>query len=196
MSKDRPITQEHFDSLLSWLDVDREQAGTKYEELRRTLIKIFIWRGFPEAEDLADETINRVARRVQDLAPTYTGNPSLYFYGVANNLLKEMARKKRLQVPLDQTRQIVSQLDPPESSDRLDCLGKCLDQLRTDHRQLFLMYYDPRERSRVGHRREIAERLDMEPNALRVRMYRTRAALERCISNCVKHYSEEYTNKR
>ncbi|MEJ7712917.1 MAG: hypothetical protein WKF84_24510 [Pyrinomonadaceae bacterium] len=52
--------------LLNGLDADRERAGDKYEELRRILIRFFEWRGAPFPEEQADETFNRVARRLDE----------------------------------------------------------------------------------------------------------------------------------
>src|SRR5262245_4973774 len=70
MRKDWELTKEDFDRFLTWLHPDREQAGQKYEEIRRRLVIIFNARRCPEAEDLADETINRVIRRAQKMADT------------------------------------------------------------------------------------------------------------------------------
>jgi hypothetical protein len=64
MVKRRTLTEESFESLLSWLAPERESAGRRYEDIRQALVKIFTWRGIPEAEDMADETINRVAQKV------------------------------------------------------------------------------------------------------------------------------------
>ncbi|HEY0047746.1 MAG TPA: hypothetical protein VGB68_00565, partial [Pyrinomonadaceae bacterium] len=63
MDKENVINQENFDVLLNWLDRNREIAGQKYEKIRRRLIRIFLGRGCFEAEELADETINRVTRK-------------------------------------------------------------------------------------------------------------------------------------
>ena len=35
------ITQEQFDSLLSWLNADRELAGKSYETIRSSLVRMF-----------------------------------------------------------------------------------------------------------------------------------------------------------
>src|SRR5918911_1288958 len=87
------LTRDAFDQLLSWLHPDREQAGKKYEEVRYKLIKIFGCRGCLTPEDLADETINRVARRLGDIAATYVGDPARYFCGVAQKVHMEYLRK-------------------------------------------------------------------------------------------------------
>ena len=61
--------------LLEWLDPNLDLAGEKYEEIRRGLIKIFGYRGCSDAEGLADETINRVARAASrdESRPVLTG---------------------------------------------------------------------------------------------------------------------------
>src|SRR5437868_4888021 len=102
MPRQRIITQEKFDELLAWLHSEREQAGIKYEEIRRSLIKILAWRGCHDAEGLADETINRVADKVHELKASYQGDPAIYFYGVANRLSKECHREERTQVPVEE----------------------------------------------------------------------------------------------
>ena len=76
----RQIESENFELMLDWLDADREKAARKYEQIRTRLIKIFVCRGAIEAEDLADETIDRVISKIKDLRETYVGNnPDFYF---------------------------------------------------------------------------------------------------------------------
>src|SRR5690348_4141461 len=94
MNKDWVLSQEAFDALLDWLDSDREQAGIKYEEIRERLIKIFTGRGCVDAEDLADETINRVTKRLSEIRKEFKGDPARYFFGVANMVFKEYMRRK------------------------------------------------------------------------------------------------------
>src|SRR5256885_4134102 len=60
------LTGEAFSKLLARLDPDRERAGEKYEDLRRTLIRFFEWRGAPFPEEQTDETFNRVARKLDE----------------------------------------------------------------------------------------------------------------------------------
>jgi hypothetical protein len=45
------LTADTFTRLLHRLDADRERAGEKYEDLRRTLIRFFEWRGAPYPEE-------------------------------------------------------------------------------------------------------------------------------------------------
>src|SRR5436853_4464997 len=94
MNKEWALTQDAFDRLLDWLDADRNRAGIRYEEIRHRLIRVFIGRGCMAAEDLADETINRVAARIDDVVRDYDGDPASYFYGVCQNVHFESVRKK------------------------------------------------------------------------------------------------------
>src|SRR2546426_439546 len=94
MNKEWALTQDAFDRLLDWLNADRNRAGIRYEEIRSRLIKVFIGRGCMAAEDLADETINRVAARIGDVTRDYEGDPASYFYGVCQNVHFEYVRKK------------------------------------------------------------------------------------------------------
>ena len=89
------ITQEPFDTLLSWLDPSRDTAGQKYETIHSGLIRIFISHGFIDAEDLADLTINRVIDRLPDIREGYVGEPVRYFHGVARNVIREARRRPR-----------------------------------------------------------------------------------------------------
>ena len=95
MKKDLALTQESFDKLLAWLDADREQAGQKYEEIRRELIRYFLIRGYyNEAEELADETINRAAQKIDAMAEMYERDRMHYFYAVARLVCMARLRKE------------------------------------------------------------------------------------------------------
>src|SRR5690348_12783950 len=114
------ITQGAFDTFLTWLDPNRDQAGIKYEDIRRKLIKLFACRGCFNCEDLADETINRVIRKMDEIAASYTGDRALYFYGVARNVHFEHVKKHPPTLPLPPP-------DPPEQKERqYQCLERCM----------------------------------------------------------------------
>src|ERR1041384_2695246 len=93
MGKDSILTQEHFSTLIKWLGSDEEQAGAKYEHIRRSLVDFFRWQKCCDAEDLADETIDRVTKRLPEIIAEYKGDPALYFLGVAKRLLLEQHRR-------------------------------------------------------------------------------------------------------
>src|SRR5215471_13414988 len=60
------LTAPAFEGLLGALDADRDRAAEEYERLRTRLIGLLRWWGASQPEDLADETLDRVARKIQD----------------------------------------------------------------------------------------------------------------------------------
>jgi RNA polymerase sigma factor (sigma-70 family) len=180
---------DSFDDLLNWLDPDRERAGQLYEEIRSELIKIFGWGRCVDPEGMTDEVFDRVTRKIVDLRKTYEGNPKLFFFGVANNMIKEYQKT----IP---SRVSIEDVDPPaapdettdseEESDRMiECLQECLTRVRRDKRELLMAYYAKEKQAKINQRAAMARRLGISIETLRVQMYRIRADLEKCIARCL-----------
>ena len=83
----------NFEKLLDWLDSDQIEAALKYEAIRTNLIRIFSSRGCLVPDELADDVFDRVAKKINEIIPSYEGEPALYFYGVARNVFREYTRK-------------------------------------------------------------------------------------------------------
>jgi hypothetical protein len=66
LKKDWSPTPEAFHRLLTWLDEGADSGGATYVEMRRRLVGYFVRRGCLSPEDLADETLNRAARRLHE----------------------------------------------------------------------------------------------------------------------------------
>jgi RNA polymerase sigma factor (sigma-70 family) len=192
MKKEWVLTQEAFDTLLDWLDSDRERAGNKYEAIRFRLIKIFTSRGFWEAEELADETINRVVAKVADIAKDYQGDPALYFYGVAQKVQLEYLRKPRLRDsdPSDVAANLASpaaSILADDAEPEFECLERCLEKLPPVNRQLVVEYYQQEKQAKIVYRKRMATELGIAVNALRIRAHRIRRTLEKCVHDCLEH---------
>jgi DNA-directed RNA polymerase specialized sigma24 family protein len=191
MKKDWELTQGDFDALLDWLDPDREQAGRKYEAIRLRLIKIFTSRTCPEAEFLADETINRVTAKVEEVSRAYLGDPALYFYAVAQKVYLEYLRKNRqTPAPVEFTAgmlntQAASRVEDFEPVYR--CLERCLDNLPTESRELVVRYYQQEKQAKIDERKLLATELGIGVNALRIRAHRIRLGLRQCVRDCLDH---------
>ncbi|MFY9619493.1 MAG: hypothetical protein WAQ99_06745 [Pyrinomonadaceae bacterium] len=175
MKKDWVLTQEAFDALLGWLDSNREVAAEKYERIRNRLIKIFACRGCFEAEDLADETINRVTSKLADIQPGFEGDPARYFYAVAKKILLEHSRPKPTP-PLPQPSS-----DDEETELMYQRLELCLEKLTPANRELVLGYYQEEKHAKIENRKARAARLGIAVNALRIRAHRIRAWLQECV---------------
>lgn len=175
---DLPITQEAFDRLLSWLDPDRDRAGGRYERIRRKLILIFASHGWYSPEEMADECINRVIKKLPEIEEEYEGPPEFYFYRVANFIELEWPRKERpIQPPPGN--------EPSDIEESLACLDLCLDGLPDASRKLVLEYYQHEKKAKIDHRAALAQSLGIAANALRIRAHRIRQHLEKCVVTCL-----------
>ena len=181
------LDEAAFERLLAWLDPERERAGQRYEDIRLRLIKIFTCRGCHESEDLADETINRVARKLAQVAATYEGDRALYFYGVAHRVYLEYLRKRparaappTLPAPPERTEE-----ERAADEREYECLERCMDGLPAGSRDLVLQYYREEKREKIEQRKRLAARLGIGINALRIRACRIRETLYRCVQTCL-----------
>jgi len=183
MKKGWVLTQEDFERLIAWLDADRETAGRKYEIIRLRLIKIFARRGCADAEDLADETINRVAAKTEAIAANYEGEPAFYFYNVAQLVHLEYLRQLKTPATIGASPILLGA--DAEKEQEFACLDRCLERLPSDQRDLVLQYYQRDKRAKIEERRRLARELDIAINALRIRAHRIRSLLLQCLNECL-----------
>jgi len=186
------LTSQAFIKLLERLGEDEEQAAQKYEELRLTLIRTFEWRGAPFPEEHADETLNRLARKLDE--GVEIRNIKDYVYTVARLVwLEALKRVDNRRAPLDKIQHEPVALDTSrevaEKEDRLDCLDNCLDALPYASRDLIMEYYVDEKRDRIDRRRDLAERLGLRRDALANRAQRLRDKLEQCVTRCLQEKS-------
>jgi RNA polymerase sigma factor (sigma-70 family) len=190
--QDWELTRKAFDRFLDWLDADREQAGRKYEAIRRGLIALFNCRGCSTAEDLADETINRAIRQLSSIEDLYEGDPVKYIHGIARFVALEYFNRqvKRYGGPAPEDLPDPSQPGGPDEEDERDalsrCLRHCLEKLTPEKRKMFILYYREGNRLNLDHRRSLAEQFGCSINALRIQMHRLNEELRLCITDCRK----------
>jgi DNA-directed RNA polymerase specialized sigma24 family protein len=184
-----------FERLLFALDPERDRAGERYEALRRKLVRLFAWRGCREADQCADETLDRVARRLAEgaVVPDVFG----FCHGVAMNVLHEHWRRAERQpaslealpetrVPVVDPARLTRQREETGRTEaRLRCLDGCLGALDPHARETLLRYHPAGAASARERRRLLADELGVPMNALRIRVHRLRARLARCIEGCV-----------
>ncbi len=185
LKKEWVLTQQAFDHLLDMLDADREQAGQKYERIRHKLVKYFEWHGAELPDKEADETINRVARKIVEGAEIQ--NLNAYFYGVARLVFAESlkAREKQqeafrhlptIELPVD---------EDLDAAQRQACFDRCLRRLPEENRSLIIEYYQDEKGDKIKRRKYLAARRGIPLNALRIRAHRIRVGMESCVSQCL-----------
>jgi len=182
------LTRENLDRFLARLDPDRQRAGEQYQKLYRQLVKLFEWRGAPCPESLADETIDRIIHKFNQLEIHDVG---LYALGVARNVLKESQREAAKNARLDEvparvllttSRQDAQQrLEKVDLAKRLECLDKCIRTLTAAERKLVLEYYEEKKSENIRQRQKMAEQLGIALGTLRVQAHRIRAKLAACV---------------
>ena len=179
------LTQDAFDRLLVAFGGDRESAGQKYLEIRNNLTRFFEWRGCSFPEDHADETINRMAKRVAEGEEIL--NHSGYAIGVARLLLLEInkgrQREQSALAEMGAMPDVYVKEDDDES--RLNCLRNCLQTLSPDNRELILQYYQGEKGEKIENRKKLLDRLGIPVNTLRMRALRLREKLQSCVEECV-----------
>lgn len=175
------INKDSFDALLEWLDSDREKAGRQYEVIRGGLVRIFVSNGLADAEHYADETVDRVIKRLPEIREAYVNEPVRYFHGVARNILREAARRREVATDVVPERSRSRSID----DDLAKCLRKCLGSLPADKHELIHDYHIYEGHRKIDSHREMATELAISVGALRTRAHHVRATLEECVDQCM-----------
>lgn len=183
--------ESSFRQLLTWFDQGIDSNGERYLEIRRRLVSYFERKNCVFPDDLADDTLNRVARRLQEEGRIEDASPAHYCYIVAKFVFMEYLRRP------DRAHSSLDELSDPEhlaavasvpadfesemAPQTIDALEQCLESLQPEERVLILEYYRGEQHSKIVARRELAERLGLSMNALSIRACRLRAKLESCM---------------
>jgi DNA-directed RNA polymerase specialized sigma24 family protein len=186
VSVDKLLTPRGFERLLEELHADRDTAGRTYERLRCRLVRFFEGRRCAFPDEHADETLNRVARKL-DAGETIQ-DVTTYVIGIARMVVKEAARaasRDVIQAMSQLPDQVPRSVDPSAEPARLlDCLHACLDQLPPIERDVIVQYYQNEKGAKINNRKHLAARMGVQMNALRLRAFRIRAGLQGCVNSC------------
>jgi DNA-directed RNA polymerase specialized sigma24 family protein len=163
-----------------WLDPDREVAGQMYKTIHAGLVRIFVSKGLSGGECLADEVMDRVAKRQPEVGPTYKDRAN-YCRGIARKLILEARRGREIATDKLPERPF----KVPDFSDEYECLLKCLDFFPRQKREMILDYHVYEGEDKISTHRSMAEELRISENALRVKAHRARVSLEQCVRECV-----------
>lgn len=185
--KEWGLTPTAFRLLLDWLDESANSEGQRYLEVRRRLVSYFDRKNCLTPDELADETLNRVARRLEEEGTIESETPAKYCYIVARFVFMEYLRKAQKESrTLDDTRRYPTAIsggdEQREHKEKLlEGLDRCLGELESSQRELILRYYVGKERAKIENRRLLAEALGITVNALSIRACRIRDKIEECV---------------
>lgn len=174
------LTREKFSTFLQWLHPDLERAGEEYERLRFRLCTFFSHRQCSFADELTDETINRVALKASE---ENIESKIAYCYGVAKNVYREWLRGQRTHLDINEIP--IAASEPEEPSFPSECLDKCLQELSQENRTLLLDYFSEEKSAKIDLHQRISKSLKMSQTALRMRVMRGKQKLKSCVEQCM-----------
>jgi len=189
------LASDAFQKLLNWLDAGSDSQGQSYLLMRQRLVTYFDRKNCLAPDELADETLNRVARRLEEENTISSDTPAHYCYIVARYIFMEHLREKqRNEVRLERVlRQSTandtsaSELEDQRSSREklMSCLDQCTEKLEPPGGDLIIRYYFGERGAKIENRRALARELGISTNALSIRACRIRDRLEACVENCL-----------
>lgn len=186
-------SESSFRQFLIWLDEGEESDGVRYLEMRRRLALYFDRKKCLSPDELADETLGRVAQKLQEKGEITNLSPAHYCYVVARFVFLEYLRRaEQNQLSMDEilgsASSRVTAAEPSRDDNAvekqaklLDYLERCLDRLCSEDRELILEYYRGDGSRKIEGRRELAARLGLSQNALTIRSCRIRNKVEACV---------------
>jgi DNA-directed RNA polymerase specialized sigma24 family protein len=173
-------TTEGFELLLARLAPEPEAAGYEYERLRARLANYFRLKGLATPLTVADLTLDRVAtlmvaKQIEDL--------DAFCFGVARFVCLEQYRAEQRQREANEAfvKEANQKQDDPDEFE-FDVLRNCLKRLPTEEQELLKNYFaDLAPSERRARRTELANNAGISLNGLRLRVHRSRQALEKCL---------------
>lgn len=187
MKINHEVAKENFDKLLNWLSPDRHAAGIRFEQIRDGLIRYFRIKGCHEAEMLADESMNRVIKRINELDLMTGAAPTSIFYGFANKVFLEYVRSEKTRtIQLNDAFELtfVGSAQLPVDM-AIDCLRQCMNDLHNSDEQLIIEYYSEDKQAKFELRRQIAVNKKMAMGALHTKIHRIKGTLRPCVEKCM-----------
>lgn len=196
LKKNWTLSPQAFQRLLEWFDDGRDSKGERYLEVRRRLTAYFDRKNCTSSDELTDETLNRVARKLEEKGAITDVSVLHYCYIVAKFVFLENIRRPRIvqgDAPELVRSDLVAGESPPDPlglpltgrEERMyDCLEQCLGKLAPEDRALILDYYRGEQRAKIERRSALAARAGISANALTIRACRIRNKLEGCVRKC------------
>ena len=193
------VESNALSALLALLDPDPVKAADAYRRLHLRLIRFFNLTAASDPQQLADETIKRLAQRAaEDLAavpddkaddpaigevqPPVVRSQAVLASGVVREVLQEDRSRSR---PSDQeVREWFAKTTNARDLNqerRQTILRSCLSKLPPERRRLLEKYYGWNVGHKADYHQNLARSLELNTVALHNRALRSRAQLEACV---------------
>ena len=189
-NQDWEPNKESFQDFLNWLNGGGNSDSQRYLELRQRLELYFDRKNCVAPSQLADQTLNRVIRKLKENGDINGVAPLQYCHSVAKDVFLEALRadnRSPFYPPVSTTnpknvgRQPVTLQEPNAAPEQKKKIAACVESLSSSDREVLVEYYRGPHRSRIEHRAALAARLGLTANALGSRAFGLRKRLEACI---------------
>lgn len=191
------LCRETFERLLGWLDSDRAAAAERYSNLHLKLIRFFEWNSADFPEGCADETMDIVARKVNeehvvcDQHGEEIRNKVGFVLGVGRNVLRTRRRTEEgRHDPLPDDYPAIEGGDWEQA-----CREECIQKIEQSHGgqwQLLCDYYGSGRGIDERCRNKIAKRLKISRNALTIKICRIKDDLWPEFRNCMRECLQKF----
>ncbi len=175
------MTNESFRILLEALKSHSNDAGGAYTNLRNSLVRYFQIKGDTEADEAADEVLDRVALKLSQ--NTEIKNLTAYSFGVAQIIylerLRTAAKNKKAQTEFYAARERQSDDD---LQDDLIYFRECFQKLSVEEKKFMQDYFPELPFTELtSHREKLCVEKKLSINNLRIKIYRLKQRLEDCV---------------
>jgi RNA polymerase sigma factor (sigma-70 family) len=162
-----------------------ELTGPEGWRLWNVAVRFLRWARAEDAEDLASETVVRLLQNLRRGEQIL--NPESYVRQVARNVLHEDRRARRFEVQLSAGAPAPDTGTDTETAEVMSqCLGKCKKKcLSKQERVLIEAYYGGDPSRRISRRKDLADKMGLSENALRLAAFRVRRRLSECMEECL-----------
>jgi DNA-directed RNA polymerase specialized sigma24 family protein len=176
-----PLTSESLRKLLEALSENEPEAVARFKKLNDSLIRFFELKGVSDADKAADETIDRVAEKLNQ--DTRIEDLKKFAFGVARFVYLERLRREQTHLRAVEAFYLKSSdSNGFGESDPTENFRECFNALYEHERELILRYFaDLPANELFESRQRLAQREEIDLNALRNRISRLRRRLEDCL---------------
>ncbi|MEQ1764157.1 MAG: hypothetical protein ABL984_13575 [Pyrinomonadaceae bacterium] len=187
MSKGDGLTPKGFENLLALFSEDREEAGEKYEAARAGLHRYFRFKGCSDSASLADETMDRVAAKLETMDGKIEANPIAFLLGFASNIVLEYRRSVAKEIEYHENLHSPrAPIEKDRKEDEGNCLNECLARLPEKDRDTLVVYYTARGAEKQRRRDMLCKRLGCSVGALYTQIHRLKLTVRECLNDCMK----------
>jgi len=177
----RSVSKTSIPVLLSALGETSEESGLEYERLRSKLILFFSRRMLQFPEDLADEALDRLARRIVE--GTVIDSIPAFALGIGRHLALEQMKNRSETMGDDFWDNVPAPSATQSSEVEIARMERCLKTLRPDEAKLLRGYYLATDGTPMKTRDKLAKRLGISANTLRQRVFLARQRLRDCMTS-------------